>query len=894
MTLQVIAGLVVFIGAYVLIATEKAPRATVALTGGALMVLLGATDDAGIFFSEHAGIDWHVIFLLLGMMMIVGILRQSGAFEFLAIWAAKRAKGRPFVVMSMLIVITAVLSAALDNVTTVLLIAPVTLLIADQLAVPVVPFLITQVMASNIGGAATLIGDPPNIIIASRANLTFVDFLVNMAPLVVLLMVVFLGLAWLLWGRKLRYDPERAARVMALNEREAIKDTRLLVTSIAVIGLVLVGFLLQGVTHLDPAVVALMGAGLLALLTRLEARKVVGDVEWETLLFFAGLFVMVGGLVNLGVIEQLGKVATEAVGSNYSGAAVALLVGSAAISGIIDNIPYVATMAPLVADLVASGGAAAEPLWWALTIGADLGGNATAVGASANVVVLGIARRYGAPISFWEFTKYGLLVTAVTVAVSVPYVLLRYFAAPPPGCTLRTPRGSSWCRTRTRRRSDNGVEGAASVRGMRCFGDGDPLYERYHDTEWGVPVRGENELFERVCLEAFQSGLAWITILRKREAFRAAFAGFDPERVAAFDQADVERLLADAGIVRNRAKIDATIANARAVLALHESGRTLSELVWSHAPAARVREPRAATFADVPGQPRRSRPRWPRSSSVPGSGSWARPPRTPRCRPAAWWTTTWRAARWSVPERLAAEARRVDGHESRLVGVGAPGGRSRDGRAHRRGRVGVEGDPVLALAVLQQRRLPAGCDGGDRVDHRPGRGAVGVHPGVAQQQEQGHVGRLGDAALTGLGAALDRPVAHVVPGAAEARAEHVDQADVLTVHQGGAAVSENVVVRSPPIRDAGSGNPGGRLVASAGSRRRAATPRKAPPWGTPRRPWGWAGWSTRWSRSWTSRRPAPAWRACTRRGAPAPSPRRSARRPSPVLRSSFPPVRFRD
>lgn len=427
MTLQVIAGLAVFIGAYVLIATEKAPRATVALTGGALMVLLGATDDAGIFFSEHAGIDWHVIFLLLGMMMIVGILRQSGAFEFLAIWAAKRAKGRPFVVMAMLIVITAALSAALDNVTTVLLIAPVTLLIADQLAVPVIPFLITQVMASNIGGAATLIGDPPNIIIASRAGLTFMDFLVNMAPLVVLLMVVFMGLSWLLWGRKLRYDPVRAARVMALNEREAIKDTRLLVTSVAVIALVLVGFFLQGVTHLDPAVVALMGAGLLALLTRLEARKVVADVEWETLLFFAGLFVMVGGLVNLGVIDQLGKAATEAVGTNYAGAAVALLVGSAAISGIIDNIPYVATMAPLVADLVAAGGAAAEPLWWALTIGADLGGNATAVGASANVVVLGIARRYGAPISFWDFTKYGLLVTGVTVAISVPYVLLRYF-----------------------------------------------------------------------------------------------------------------------------------------------------------------------------------------------------------------------------------------------------------------------------------------------------------------------------------------------------------------------------------------------------------------------------------------------------------------------------------
>ncbi|MDO8122203.1 ArsB/NhaD family transporter [Isoptericola sp. b490] len=427
MTIQVVAGLVVFLGAYVLIATEKLPRATVALTGGALMVLLGATDEAGIFFSEEAGIDWHVIFLLLGMMMIVGILRQSGAFEYLAIWAAKRARGRPFVVMAMLIVITAMLSAALDNVTTVLLVAPVTLLIADRLGVPPVPFLITQVMASNIGGAATLIGDPPNIIVASRANLTFLDFLEHLTPLVIGLMVVFIGLAWLLFGRRLHHDAERAAKVMALNEREAIKDTRLLITSVAVIALVLAGFALQGVTHLDPAVVALLGAGLLALLTRLEARKVVADVEWETLLFFAGLFVMVGGLVNLGVIDQLGKAATDAVGTNYAGAGVALLVGSALVSGIIDNIPYVATMAPLVADLVHAGGAAAEPLWWALTMGADLGGNATAVGASANVVVLGIARRYGHPISFWEFTKYGLLVTGVTVALSVPYLLIRYF-----------------------------------------------------------------------------------------------------------------------------------------------------------------------------------------------------------------------------------------------------------------------------------------------------------------------------------------------------------------------------------------------------------------------------------------------------------------------------------
>lgn len=428
MTVQIALALAVFVGAYIFIATEKVSRVTVALAGAALMVVIGATDDHGIFFSEESGIDWNVIFLLLGMMIIVGILQQSGVFEFLAIWAAKRARGRPFVIMVMLVVITAVLSAFLDNVTTVLLIAPVTLLICDRLASSPIPFLIAEVMASNIGGTATLIGDPPNIIIASRSGLTFNDFIVNLAPIVAILLVVFIGMCWLLFRKQLHYDAARVQRVMALNEREAIRDVRLLVTSLVVLGLVLAGFILHSVIHVEPAIVALLGAGLLMLLARLEIRKVFADVEWETLVFFAGLFVMVGSLVNLGIIETIGQAATEAVGDNYFGAATALLFGSAVFSGIIDNIPYVATMAPLTNDLVQAGGDAAHPLWWALALGADLGGNATAIGASANVVVLGIAKRNGHPISFWQFTRYGLIVTAVTVSLSVPYLWLRYFA----------------------------------------------------------------------------------------------------------------------------------------------------------------------------------------------------------------------------------------------------------------------------------------------------------------------------------------------------------------------------------------------------------------------------------------------------------------------------------
>ena len=427
MTIQIGLALLVFVAAYVLIATEKVPRMQVALFGAALMVIIGATDDHGVFFSEESGIDWNVIFLLLGMMIIVGILRQTGLFEYLAIGAAKRARGRPFVIMVMLVLITAALSALLDNVTTVLLVAPVTLLICSRLGISAVPYLIAEVMASNIGGTATLIGDPPNIIIASRAGLTFNDFIINLAPIIVILLIVFIGLCWLMFRRQFAYDSERVDRIMALNEREAIRDVPLLIKSLVVIGLVLAGFVLHSVIGLEPALVALLGAGLLMLIARVETRKVFADVEWETLLFFAGLFIMVGALVNLGIIDAIGEAAVDAIGDNYFGAAAGLLFGSAIFSGIVDNIPFVATMAPLVDDLVRAGGPAAEPLWWALALGADLGGNATAVGASANVVVIGIAARNGLPISFWTFTKYGLIVTAVTVTLCLPYLWLRYF-----------------------------------------------------------------------------------------------------------------------------------------------------------------------------------------------------------------------------------------------------------------------------------------------------------------------------------------------------------------------------------------------------------------------------------------------------------------------------------
>jgi Na+/H+ antiporter NhaD/arsenite permease-like protein len=419
-----------FVAAYVLIATERVHRVAAALGGAAAMVLLGVVDTEVAFFSQETGVDWNVIFLLLGMMIIVSVLKQTGVFDFLAIWAAKRARGKPFAVMVLLVVITAVASALLDNVTTVLLVAPVTLLVCDRLRVPPVPFLLAEVFASNIGGTATLIGDPPNIIIGSRAGLAFNDFALNLAPIVLILMVVFIVMCRVMFRSAFQYDPERVAAVMALNEREAIRDLGLLIRSLVVVFAVMVGFVGHSALHVEPSMVALLGAGALVAVSKLDPPEFLEEVEWPTLVFFIGLFIMVGALVEVGVISDLGEAVTEAVGDQYFLAASVLLWGSALLSGIVDNIPYVATMSPLVQDLVEGGGGSTESsaLWWALALGADLGGNATAVGASANVVVIGIAARNGHPISFWHFTRYGLVVAFVTIAICWPYLYLRYYA----------------------------------------------------------------------------------------------------------------------------------------------------------------------------------------------------------------------------------------------------------------------------------------------------------------------------------------------------------------------------------------------------------------------------------------------------------------------------------
>ncbi|MQA24560.1 MAG: hypothetical protein GEU94_03630 [Micromonosporaceae bacterium] len=429
MTTQAWLAIAIFVVAYALIATEKVHRVAAALGGAALMLALGLTDAEHAFFSEHAGIDWNVIFLLLGMMLVVSVLKRTGVFEYVAIWAAKKAKGKPFRVMVILCLVTAFASALLDNVTTVLLIAPVTILVCERLGVPVAPFLIAEVLASNIGGTATLVGDPPNIIIASRAGLSFNDFLVNLAPIVLVLLVVFVGVIRVLFRKAFVYHPERVAEVMSLREKDAIRDKRLLIVSLAVLVVIMAAFVLHTVLHLEPAVVAIVGGLLLLALSRLDAEDVAKDVEWPTLAFFAGLFIMVGALVANDVIGKLAEQAVELTGGRLWFATMLLLWISAFLSAIVDNIPYVATMSPLVSELVEAtgGGGASNVLWWSLALGADLGGNATAVGASANVVVLGIAERSGHKISFWQFTKYGLVVTVITLAICVPYLWFRYF-----------------------------------------------------------------------------------------------------------------------------------------------------------------------------------------------------------------------------------------------------------------------------------------------------------------------------------------------------------------------------------------------------------------------------------------------------------------------------------
>jgi Na+/H+ antiporter NhaD/arsenite permease-like protein len=418
----IVAGLV-FLVTYTLIATERLDKTLAALAGGVTMIVLGIIDQEHAF----AAIDFNVIFLLAGMMILAGILRHTGFFQWVAIRAVKLSGGEPYALLLILSLITAILSAFLDNVTTVVLIGPVTLYIATTLRVSPLPFLISEIIASNIGGTATLIGDPPNILIGSASGLDFTAFLVNMAPAAILSFAVFAVTLRFLFRGELTIHEDVRDEVLALDEREVIADPHLLRVSVTIITLTIIGFLIHGPLGYEPATIALLGAVALMILARIHPEEAFREVEWQTLFFFIGLFMAVEGIVEVGIIEGLAQTLLDVTGGDQGITTLGLLWLSAIASAIIDNIPYTATVIPLVADLGAQG-LQIEPLWWALALGACLGGNATIIGASANVVMANMAAKAGHPISFGMFARYGILVTFETLLVSTVYVWFRYLA----------------------------------------------------------------------------------------------------------------------------------------------------------------------------------------------------------------------------------------------------------------------------------------------------------------------------------------------------------------------------------------------------------------------------------------------------------------------------------
>ncbi len=413
----------IFIATYALIATDRIDKTIAALLGGTAVVVLGVIDQEEAF----GAIDLNVIFLLAGMMVLAAILRRTGFFQWLAILSVKVAGGDPFRLLVVLSVVCAGLSALLDNVTTVVLIAPVTLYIATVLRVSPVPFLISEILASNIGGTATLIGDPPNILIGSASGLGFLEFVANLGPISLAILIVFLLMARFMFVRDLASHADIRDAVLALDEREVLTDPALLRTSLLVIGATIVGFLLATPIGLEPGTIALLGAAVLLLLSRLEIDEVLREVEWPTLFFFIGLFMLVEAVVHVGIIDALAMALFDLTGGDPTVTTLGLLWLSGIASGIVDNIPYTATMIPVIGQLGAAG-LPVEPLWWSLALGACLGGNATIVGASANVVVANMAGRAGHPITFRAFLRYGLVVAAVSLVMSTIYLYVRYLA----------------------------------------------------------------------------------------------------------------------------------------------------------------------------------------------------------------------------------------------------------------------------------------------------------------------------------------------------------------------------------------------------------------------------------------------------------------------------------
>jgi Na+/H+ antiporter NhaD/arsenite permease-like protein len=422
---QAILALAVFLITYGMIIAEKIHRTIVSMLGGLLVVFLGIVDVESAIFHH---IDFNTLGLLIGMMIIVSITAKTGLFTYIAVVSAKKAKGEPVRILLALAVITALASAFLDNVTTVLLMVPVTFNIARQLRIHPFPFLFTQIVASNIGGTATMIGDPPNIMIGSAVKeLTFMAFIYNLMPIIIIIMVVQLPIFVLMFRSKLRTTEENKRGIMEMDESDLITNRPLLIRCLIILGITIAGFFLHQLIDVESSVVALSGAFLLLMLAGEHAmEEAFTRVEWTTIFFFVGLFTLVGALVDTGIVSELAVKAIDLTGGNLTATAMLILWMSAIASAFMDNIPFVATMIPLIQEMGHMGVENLEPLWWSLALGACLGGNGTLIGASANLITAGLAAKEGYPITFLKFLKYGFPLMLLSIAISSGYIYLRY------------------------------------------------------------------------------------------------------------------------------------------------------------------------------------------------------------------------------------------------------------------------------------------------------------------------------------------------------------------------------------------------------------------------------------------------------------------------------------
>ena len=417
-TVQII-SIVVFVVVMALVVSEKIHRALAALLGAVALLIIGVID----FDTGMEAIDFNTLGVLCGMMMFVAVVKESGLFEYVAIKSAKLCKGDPWKIMASFAVITAVFSAFLDNVTTVLLIGPMTIMLCRTLKIDPIPYLIVEILASNIGGTATLIGDPPNIMIGSEAGITFIEFVQYDAPVVVVIMAVVIAIFYFLYGRKLTVNESDRLEVMGLSAEEAILDKPLFVKSVVMIVIVAAAFMLHGVLHIDTSVIALAAAAIMTLISKRDLEVAIEGIEWGTIGFFLGLFMVVGAMEHTGVIEMLGHAIIDVTGGNVVLMMLVILWASAILSAILDNIPFVATMIPILL-VMESSGVDVYPLWWALSLGACLGGNGTLVGASANVVLSGIADKEGYTITFIHFLKVAFPIMIVSIIISTVYLLI--------------------------------------------------------------------------------------------------------------------------------------------------------------------------------------------------------------------------------------------------------------------------------------------------------------------------------------------------------------------------------------------------------------------------------------------------------------------------------------